>query len=272
MADDDSENVGIPVALVDADTFNDLYTISLWGRIDKDGESLNGFTYMGQLDQSHYFVNMLVHDTLFATPLHDVTPIAPLLEALPFLSHADDRLCVILIANGLNKSLKLSGDPFQARGKQTGHPDTQTPRAQGPIAHSDPNIIPGRSSFPSGNRYGVGIYRFAKYIWAGIGYYGTEGAITFTTEDPRAPHPICIGWRVDQNGGCCCAATMDLTQYGTDEDFFNATIAQDKLNYGHGLADVGINLTMKPLDVKGKTFPHFQVITAVVHPNAGITP
>ena len=266
---DDSENVGIPVALVDADTFNDLYQISLWGHVDKDGETLNGFSYVWQIDQANDGARAM-RDLMFSTIRDDVTPLAPWLEMLPFLSHADDRMCMIVIANGLAKPLKLSGDPFIARGHQVGHPDTQVPRAKGGIDHSDPDIIPGRASFGTANHYGVGVYRFAKLFVAGIGFYGTEGAITLTTDDPAAPKPICIAWRVDQFTNVSCAATMDVTQYGTGEDFYNATVAQNKGTFGEGLYQAKINCTIAPLTAKGKTFPHLQVVTAVIQPSDGI--
>lgn len=155
-------------------------------------------------------------------------PFAPLtligaMIAAPFFG--GNRACTIVIANGLMGNLKKS-EMYEDCGVQTGRPVySETDPESGVVQSTKADVIPGVSidipEFPMG---GVGMYRFEKDRSLLIGFYGTGGAISFTTDDPKYNQKkIAVAWLVPETGKPAFAVTGDLSQYQSLQAFYDKT-------------------------------------------------
>lgn len=152
-------------------------------------------------------------------------PLAPLtlvgaMIAAPFFG--GNRACTIVIANGLLGNLTKS-EIYQNCGIQTGRPVySETDPESGVVQSTKADVIPGVNTdipdFPMG---GVGMYRFEKDRSLFIGFYGTGGAISFTSDDPKIKKKIAIAWLVPEIGRPAFAVTGDLSQFQSLKAFYD---------------------------------------------------
>lgn len=154
-------------------------------------------------------------------------PLAPLtligsMIAAPFFG--GNRACTIIIANGLMGNLKKS-EIYQDCGVQTGQPVfSETDPESGVVQSTSADVIPGVNyDNPDFILAGVGMYRFEKDRSLLIGFYGTGGAISFTTDDPRYNQKIAIAWLVPETGKPAVAVTGDLSKYQSLQAFYDQT-------------------------------------------------
>lgn len=88
---------------------------------------------------------------------------------------------------------------------------------QGKVAHS--NRIPAADT----DGAGLGFFLFEKHSRAGVGFYGTEGAIHLHAHDThQLPDGVFIGWRSPENGKNDCAVSVN--HYKGPRTFYEAWI------------------------------------------------
>lgn len=155
-------------------------------------------------------------------------PLAPLtligsMIAAPFFG--GNRACTIIIANGLMGNLKKS-EIYQDCGVQTGRPVySETDPESGVVQSTNADVVPGvNADIPEFPMAGVGMYRFEKDRSLVIGFYGTGGAISFTTDDPMYSNKkIAVAWLVPETGKPAFAVTGDLSTYQSLQAFYDKT-------------------------------------------------
>ncbi|MFZ1680289.1 MAG: hypothetical protein WAT70_04660 [Rhizobiaceae bacterium] len=177
-------------------------------------------------------------------------------------------ICDILIVNGLDAPLTLA-DTYVGHGYPIYYPNVMQPLIHGDPVEVAPNVIPGRTGAPDGtDRFGLGLFRFQKGDGA---FYGTEGAMQFTTPDPAAPKPIGIAWGLDYHNNPSTAATADLSQYNSLQAFYEATTMVSKSNFGEGMHGVSVNcyIDYTSGDAPLKDDGH-RLITVVIQPTGGV--
>lgn len=177
-------------------------------------------------------------------------------------------ICDLLIVNGLDAPITCT-ETYVGHGYPIYFPQVMTPLEHGDPVEASNNVIPGRTCMPDGtNRFGLGLYRFQKGDGA---FYGTEGALKFTTSDPAAPQPIGIAWGLDYHNTPSMAATADLSQYNSLQAFYEATTQKSVLGYGEGKFGVSINCLYAYSSLsKPNMDDGHRVITVVIQPTGGV--
>jgi hypothetical protein len=158
--------------------------------------------------------------SLATGPLAPITLIGAMI-ATPFFG--GNRACTITIANGLMGNLTKS-EIYQDCGVQTGRPVySETDPETGVVQSTNADVIPGVNiETPEFPMAGVGMYRFEKDRSLLIGFYGTGGAISFTTDDPKYKNKkIAIAWLVPESGKPAFAVTGDLSKFQSLKAFYD---------------------------------------------------
>lgn len=155
-------------------------------------------------------------------PFAPITLIGSMIAA-PFFG--GNRACTIVIANGLMGNLTKS-EIYQDCGIQTGKTVySETDPETGVVQSRKADVIPGvNADVPEFPMAGVGMYRFEKDRSLLIGFYGTGGAISFSTDDPKySSKKIAIAWLVPETGKPAFAVTGDLSKYQSLQAFYDKT-------------------------------------------------
>lgn len=151
-----------------------------------------------------------------------ITLIAGMIAA-PFFG--GNRACTLVIANGLMGNLTKS-EIYQDCGIQTGKTVySETDPETGVVQSRKADVIPGVNiDMPEFPMAGIGMYRFEKDRSLLIGFYGTGGAISFTTDDPKYNQmKIAVAWLVPETGRPAFAVTGDLSKYQSLKAFYDKT-------------------------------------------------
>lgn len=169
---------------------------------------------------------------LLATPASFL--VGPLMIASLFgaPTFSDPRVCSMIICNGLNGTLTRKDVYFDC-GHETHYPAIVDPTGVDPPAGA--HVIPGWTTLPTTKPptlvTGIGVYRFENSRALGLGFYGTGGAVSFTSTDPRTNgKEMAVSWLVPATGKVGYAPTSDLSQYSSLGDFYNKTADQRTVN------------------------------------------
>jgi hypothetical protein len=181
---------------------------------------LSSWTYAAALAASPA-VLVLVPAGIALVALAPVAAVASIF-AVPILSK--NRVCTIVIANALQGSL-VRKDHYYNCGFESAHPAIVDPDdGSESNAHTIEGLLTLPPSVSPEPLFGVGAYRFEKDLSLGIGFYGTGGAISFTSSDPATNGKVmAISWLVPENGNPGCGVTADLSAYKNLEDFYMQT-------------------------------------------------
>lgn len=187
--------------------------------------------------------------------------------AAPFFG--SNRSATIIICNGTDGDMTLSGDAYQDCGVQTGKAAyTEVDPVTGSTLSTKPDTIPGVvNQIPNLRQRGIGIYRFEKNLDMGIGFYGTGGAISFDFTDPKIGQRVAISWLVPQTGDLGLGVTANLDHYSSLEDFYNKTAGARHINLTANEGGVDIKASVFPLLFPDDSDPHASVFTIVVKPS-----
>lgn len=152
-----------------------------------------------------------------------------------------NRVCSILVANATYGDLIKEAIHIDS-GIQTGRPviEEEDPDT-GRVSSTKPDTIPGveyiegapEYDIPSMELGGLGMYRFEKDLSLFVGFYGTAGAISFYSKDPKLKgNRIAVGWDIREFGDKnYVSVSADLYgEYKSLEDFFDKTIGKEKSN------------------------------------------
>lgn len=149
-----------------------------------------------------------------------------------------NRVCTLLIANDTTGDLVKEG-LFIQHGIQSGRPVIMEYNEDtGRSSAMSPDTIPGmeflegfpEEGIPDMWLGGLGMYRFEKDLSLVIGWYGTAGAISFRSSDPKTKGLVyAISWLVPETGKPAFAVTADLNgKYDSLEDFYEKTAGERK--------------------------------------------
>jgi hypothetical protein len=173
-------------------------------------------------------------------------PFAPLtligsMIAAPFFG--GNRACTIIIGNALNGSLRQS-EIYRDCGVQTGHPVfSETDPETGVVTSRQADVIPGlNTDMPQLPMAGVGMYRFEKDRSLLIGFYGTGGAISFTSDDPKVKQKVAIAWLVPETGRPAFAVTGDLSKYQSLQAFYDKTAGARDSSENRDFVNGGVSI------------------------------
>jgi hypothetical protein len=161
---------------------------------------------------------------LLLTPAGPLVGVAAIAAAFGAPSFTGPRVCTLVIANGLSGSLTRSDLTFDC-GLETHYPAVVDPKDITKFEQT--HVISGEVTLPMSppvSLYGVGFYRFENKRALGIGFYGTGGAIAFTSDDPRTQGAVmAVAWLVPETGARGFAVTSDLSRYASLSDFYYKT-------------------------------------------------
>lgn len=269
MSDDTKSSQPNPVMLVDQQTVDFLKTAAQWSWVSVDGTAMSSMALISAYVKKKssgikYTVTKADEQTGFVTGAEIMTM---------FGSLKDNRICTVVIVNTLNSSLTLTGNTYHDgdhHGIQTLHPATaETAGKGGKLSYRSPNVIPGKTSIDGDEpRFGVGIYRFEKDLSAGIGFYGTSGALQFRAKDEGLADGIAIGFNVGQGSDDTLAVTTKPSSFGRLSTFYDQQIDDVKTPMlgasGKGKANIVASLGAVDLNGSDSDRKHNAVVTAFV--------
>lgn len=162
---------------------------------------------------------------LSLTPLGPLVWCSSIAVAFGAPSLTDPRVCTLVLINGLNGGLTRCDETFDC-GFETHYPAIVDPA--GKAGPTDPHHIPGQTQVDLGSGpetfYGMSFYRFENRRVLGLGFYGTGGAIAFTSDDPRTQGKMmAVSWLVPETGDRGCCVTADLSKWPSLSDFYYKT-------------------------------------------------
>lgn len=161
-------------------------------------------------------------------------PLAPLafLYGLFDENQYENRMVRLTVVNCFDQPLVV-GPALMKHGDETAQCAIGTMSTDGltflPTSHRQ---IPAKQTIRVGSSshdcYGVGMFLYERHTTAGIGFYGTEGALTFTCADPKfGPHTIGFAFVNGYAFDVRCALAGDMSQFGSlTADHFDATMAK----------------------------------------------
>ncbi|MEM0899153.1 MAG: hypothetical protein AAGI92_04290 [Pseudomonadota bacterium] len=146
---------------------------------------------------------------------------------------AKNRVCTLLVANATKGDL-IKDEIYIYAGVQTGRPVIEEVNEDtGRTTATSPDTIPGIEAFDAEPQFdlpamtlgGLGLYRFEKDLSLVIGFYGTAGAISFISSDPKTRgKKYALAWLVPESGNPAYAVTGDLDgKYDSLEAFYRQT-------------------------------------------------
>lgn len=158
-------------------------------------------------------------------------PLAPFVAAGLGASYllGANRICRLIIGNQTNGDL-VKHDLYIESGKQTGRAVFEEKDAEtGRMTASRTDVIPGRMDWGGGfETCGIGMYRFEKNLDLVIGFYGTSGAISFTSTDPAIDKTFAVAWSVPERGEASVAVCENLRLYENLQDFHEKAMKKAK--------------------------------------------
>jgi hypothetical protein len=165
--------------------------------------------------------------TISILPMLAMGPLAPLALAGLHASYklGDNRICRLIIGNETDGDL-IKHDLYLDCGKQTARAVFEEKDAEtGRMTASKTDTIPGRMDWGGGfETCGIGMYRFEKNLDMVIGFYGTAGAISFTSTDPAIDKVFAIAWSVPERGDAAVAVCENLRMFENLQEFYEKSI------------------------------------------------